>query len=85
MPYEDARARTRLAWQRTGLALAAIATLIASAGLHRTAGLLILPVALALLAATAAVIRGARMSQLLALTLTTAAVAAVVVALPLEL
>ena len=84
MPLEGARARTRLAWQRTGLTLAAIATLIATAGLHRMAGLLVLPVALALLAAAAAVTRSARMPHLLALTLTTAAVAAVVVALPLN-
>ena len=85
--------RTRLAWQRTSLTVAVNAALLATAALHRTLGLAVIPIALALVATAAAVFRtaghapipspAARLRGLAALTVATALAATVVVALPM--
>jgi uncharacterized membrane protein YidH (DUF202 family) len=49
--------RTVLAWERTGLSLAGIAALLATAALHSVAGLAVLPVSAALLGVAVAVRR----------------------------
>jgi uncharacterized membrane protein YidH (DUF202 family) len=49
--------RTALAWERTGLSLAGIAMLLATAALHHAAGLAVLPASAALLTA-ALTVRG---------------------------
>lgn len=84
----SAPGRTRLAWERTRLSLAVNALLLATAALHRREGLVVVPVALALIAAALA-IRGTegpaapeRLRMLAGLTVATAAFAAAVVALP---
>jgi uncharacterized membrane protein YidH (DUF202 family) len=95
-----AQERTVLAWERTGLSLAGIAALLATAALHHVAGLAVLPVSAVLLGVAVAVRRAGgrayaardaahppqeRPLRLLALcTAASALVAAIVVILPLR-
>ena len=79
----SAEARTRLAWERTGLSLAANAGLLCTAALHRATGLVVLPVALLLLAAAAWTWdRDVTPRVVTLLTIATAVTAAIVVLLP---